>query len=104
MFSKIITTVLWFTLTLMAMRHEGVQGRGRSNKERPKGNPIVDVPIHTREIFSESSNTNQNLNCNYPFPIDLAPNGIPFRSKIYTYYYIYYHIKYIYIYKKYNRS
>ena len=37
-------------------------------------------PTH-REIFSESCSTKLNLDCNYTFHIDLAPNRIPFNAK-----------------------
>ena len=30
-----------------------------------------------RQLFSEFDYFNQYLDCNYPFPIDLTPNGIP---------------------------
>ena len=38
---------------------------------------LVEVRIHT-EIISESCLSKPNLYCNYPFPIDLTPNRIPF--------------------------
>ena len=34
-----------------------------------------------KEIFSESCESKPNLDCNYPFSIDLATNGIPFVVK-----------------------
>ena len=37
---------------------------------------------HNREIFfSQSGKRKPNLDCNYPFPIDLAPIGSPFGAK-----------------------
>jgi len=35
-----------------------------------------------REIFSESVWSKPNFDCNYIFPTDLAPNGIPFVVKL----------------------
>ena len=34
-----------------------------------------------REIFLESNSMEPNLDCNYTFPIDLAPNGLPVGAK-----------------------
>ena len=34
-----------------------------------------------REIFSDYTKIKPNLNCNYHFPNDLAPNGSPFGTK-----------------------
>ena len=39
--------------------------------------------MHTEKSFRNLANPNSkwNLDCNYPFPIDLAPNTIPFVAK-----------------------
>ena len=36
------------------------------------------IEVSHREIFSESCKFKPNYDCIYNFPIDLAPNGIPF--------------------------
>ena len=39
------------------------------------------LPIHTQESISESCSIRQNLDCNYIYPNDFAPNEIPFDDK-----------------------
>ena len=34
-----------------------------------------------RQNFTESDQSKPNLDCNSPFPIDLAPNGVPIGAK-----------------------
>ena len=38
-------------------------------------------PSNTEKFFLNLVNPNQNLDCNYTFPIDLALDGIPFDAK-----------------------
>ena len=43
--------------------------------------PETSLLTSYRELFSESCQSEPNLECNHSFPIDLAPNGIPFGAK-----------------------
>ena len=39
---------------------------------------VFNFPPSRAKLFPESCQTNSDLDCNCPFPIDLAPNLIPF--------------------------
>ena len=43
--------------------------------------PFINKHTKHREILQESSDSKPNLDCNYDFQTDLAPNGIPIDSK-----------------------
>ena len=52
-----------------------IEGFSRTLEKRLSG------PVHTEKYIFESCYIKLNLDCDYIFPIDLAPNRIPFGVK-----------------------
>ena len=68
-----------YVLNFEIGQREGGFYCGRTDRQTDRTTKYIQITY--REIFSQSCWIKPNLDCNYTFPIDLAPKGILFDVK-----------------------